>query len=421
MKTTNTLGITFYLKKCKARDGKAPIYLRITVDGRRCDVALKKDIEIKNWNNGKGIAKGKTDEIAHLNSYLEQLRSQVVVHYQDMQLKKKIITAEALKNLFCGVDEKEHSLMNLIDYHNNELGASLEPNTKKHYRTTRKFVLQFLKEKYKASDIYLSQLNYKFLIDFELFIKSDRPKRRKALSKHNSAMKYIQKLRKMVGVAIKNEWLNTDPFTKYKYSFDKTNREFLSREELKTIEAKHFSIERLQVVKDMFIFSCYTGLAYVDVSNLTPQNVSIGIDGEYWISIARHKTDQQVRIPLLPKALELINKYKNNPEVVSKGRLLPSFSNQKLNAYLKEIADLCEITKPLTFHIARHTFATTVTLTNGVPIESVSSMLGHTSIKTTQIYAKVIQQKVSQDMKLLREKMQQSSQTQNTSTHAQAV
>ena len=165
-------------------------------------------------------------------------------------------------------------------------------------------------------------------------------------------------------------------------------------------------IIRLQHAKDMFVFSCYTGLAYIDVYELSPQNVSLGIDGEYWISTYRHKTDIPVRIPLLPQALEIIEKYKNNPRVLESGRLLPVYANQLLNSYLKEIADFCGIEKPLTFHIARHTFATTVTLTNGVPIETVSKLLGHTSIKTTQIYAKVIEQKVSEDMRLLRQKMQ---------------
>ncbi|HEY4787351.1 MAG TPA: site-specific integrase, partial [Bacteroidales bacterium] len=162
---------------------------------------------------------------------------------------------------------------------------------------------------------------------------------------------------------------------------------------------------RLQHAKDMFVFSCYTGLAYIDAFNLTSQNIGIGIDGQYWISTCRKKTDQPVRIPLLPKAMEIIEKYKTHPYAIAKGKLLPIYSNQKLNSYLKEIADLCGITKPLTFHIARHTFATTITLSNGVPIETVSKLLGHGSIRTTQVYAKVIERKVSDDMSLLREKL----------------
>ena len=199
--------------------------------------------------------------------------------------------------------------------------------------------------------------------------------------------------------------LERDPFQKFKPSFIKTSREYLTDGELKAIEKKEFKSTRLQHAKDMFVFSCYTGLAYIDVYELTSHNIVLGIDGGYWINTSRHKTDIPVRVPLLPPAMAIIEKYKNNPRVLESGRLLPVYANQLLNNYLKEIADFCDIEKPLTFHIARHTFATTVTLTNGVPIETVSKLLGHTSIKTTQIYAKVIEQKVSSDMLQLREKL----------------
>ena len=160
-----------------------------------------------------------------------------------------------------------------------------------------------------------------------------------------------------------------------------------------------------QWAKDLFVFSCYTGLAYCDVMSLTKENISIGIDGEYWIMTSRKKTNQPVRVPLLSKALEIIEKYKHHPKAIATGTAFPNLTNQKLNSYLKEIADFCGITKNLTFHLARHTFATTVTLTNGVPIETVSKMLGHSNIRTTQVYAKVIEKKVSDDMMILRQKL----------------
>lgn len=209
----------------------------------------------------------------------------------------------------------------------------------------------------------------------------------------------------MVNLALKNEWLERDPFAKFKKTFTKTNRECLTEMELKTVELKEFKIERLSFVKDLFVFSCYTGLAYIDVMQLTPGSITFGIDGDMWLFTNRQKTDTNVKIPLLPKALEIIEKYKEHPKAQADETLFPIISNQKLNSYLKEIADLCGITKNLTFHLARHTFATTVTLTNGVPIETVSKLLGHSSIRTTQIYAKVVERKVSEDMKLLKEKM----------------
>jgi integrase/recombinase XerD len=406
MKTTNTFGVVFYLRKYKARDGKAPIYARITVDGQRTDIALKRDIDMENnWNSAKGMAKGKSEEIRALNTYLEQVRSRLTECYQEIQIKKKLVTAEAVKNKFCGFEEKEHSLISLFDYHNTEMKTTLEWGTLKNYFTTRRYVEEYLKTHLRTSDVYLSQLNYKFLTEFERFMKAYVPKDQKLPCGQNTIMKHIERMRKVVNMAIKNDWLDRDPFQKFQPSFIKSNRQFLTADELAAIEQKEFKIIRLQHAKDMFVFSCYTGLAYIDVYELTPQNLSLGIDGGYWINTSRHKTDIPVRIPLLPKPLAIIEKYKNNPRVLASEKLLPVYSNQNLNAYLKEIADFCGIEKPLTFHIARHTFATTVTLTNGVPIETVSKLLGHTSIKTTQIYAKVIEQKVSDDMKMLKDKL----------------
>ena len=218
-------------------------------------------------------------------------------------------------------------------------------------------------------------------------------------------MKHIERLCKMVNMAITMDWLVKDPFAKYKQHFDKVERFYLTKEELSAIENKKFSIERLQTVKDLFIFSCYTGLAYIDTMNLTAGNIVKGIDGNDWLITSRQKTDTDVRIPLLPQAEELIKKYHNHPKAVNYGTLFPVISNQKMNAYLKEIADLCNINKAITFHIARHTFATTVTLSNGVPIESVSKMLGHTTIRSTQVYAKVVEQKLSEDMQNLKKRM----------------
>jgi len=406
MRSNNTFGVQFITRSNKAKNGKYPLYARISVDGRRMEISLKRFIYPDNWNDAKGTARGKNDEVRSLNTFLEQVRSRLTECYQELLLKKKLVTAEAVKDLFCGVEEKEHSLMTLFDYHNNEMKNILEWGTMKNYYTTKNYFQLYLKEVLHTSDIYLSHLNYKFLVGYQKFMKERKPLLPKKPCGQNTVMKHIERLRKVVNLAIKNEWLDRDPFTKFQPSFIRNDRQFLTADELAAIEARDYSIIRLQHAKDMFVFSCYTGLAYIDAYNLTPQNLSIGIDGGYWINTCRKKTDQPVRIPLLPKAMEIIEKYKTHPYVLAKGKLLPVYSNQKLNAYLKEIADLCGIPKPLTFHIARHTFATTVTLTNGVPIETVSKLLGHTSIKTTQIYAKVIEQKVSEDIRLLRTKLE---------------
>lgn len=403
MRTNKTFGVQFIVRTNKAKNGKAPLYARISVDGRRLELSLRKFIYPDNWNEVKGVAKARNEEMRALNTHLEQVRSRLTECYQELTLKKKLVTADAVKDLFCGVEEEEHSLMSMFDYHNSEMKSILEWGTLKNYYTTKTYFRLYLEEVLRTSDVFLSQLNYKFLIGFQKFMKDHKPLLPKKPCGQNTIMKHIERLRKIVNLAIKNEWLDKDPFMKFQPVFIRHDRQFLTDGELAAIEARDYSIVRLQHAKDMFVFSCYTGLAYIDAFNLTPQNISIGIDGEYWIITCRKKTDQPIRIPLLPKALEIIEKYKTHPYVISRGKLLPVYSNQKMNAYLKEIADLCGIEKPLTFHIARHTFATTVTLTNGVPIETVSKLLGHTSIRTTQIYAKVIEKKVSDDMRNLRD------------------
>ena len=218
-------------------------------------------------------------------------------------------------------------------------------------------------------------------------------------------MKHLERFHKIIRLAVKMSWLDRDPFTMFQLKFNKTERGYLTTAELTRLESKKLTIERIAYVRDLFVLSCYTGLAYIDVMELTPDNLVYGIDNNQWIKTTREKTRIPVNVPLLPQAARIIEKYKTHPKAVAGGTLLPHISNQKLNSYLKEVADLCDINKILTYHVARHTFATAVTLSNGVPIETVSKMLGHTTIRTTQIYAKVIERKVSDDMNVLRDKL----------------
>jgi len=255
-----------------------------------------------------------------------------------------------------------------------------------------------MKHTYNVSDYRLNKINHKFITDFEFYLKSERE------CAHNSTIKYIKNFKKIVRIAIANDWIVKDPFLNYKVQLKEVKREFLSEEEMQTMLEKDLHTHRLELVRDIFIFCCYTGLAYSDVKKLSKDSIVIGIDGEKWIKTNRTKTGTRISIPLLPPALKILKKYENSPLSVSKGVLLPVLSNQKSNAYLKEIADLCGIKKNLMTHLARHTFATTVTLSNGVGIESVSKMLGHTSIKTTQHYAKILDSKVSDDMAILKQK-----------------
>ena len=405
METKTTFSTSFFIRKSSSSEGLLQIYCRITVNSERAEFSIKKNVLERLWEKGK--VKGNSEEARVVNSYIKQIEAKIFEHYREMLASNKLITAEALKNAYMGIGEKEHSLMTLINYHNIELKTTLEWGTMKNYMTTQKYVELFLKEKLRTSDIFLSQLNYKFIFDFELFIKAYQPLDHHKPCGQNTVMKHIERLRKMVNLAIRNEWLSKDPFAKFAPSFTKSTREFLTAAELTSIEEKGFSIIRLKHVRDLFVFSCYTGLAYVDLMNLTPDNIVLGIDGEHWLKTSRQKTDNAVNIPLLPKALEIMEKYKEHPKALADGTLFPNISNQKLNSYLKEIADVCGIDKNLTFHLARHTFATTVTLTNGVPMETVSKLLGHSSIRTTQIYAKVVEKKVREDMNNLKHKLGQ--------------
>lgn len=217
-----------------------------------------------------------------------------------------------------------------------------------------------------------------------------------------------------------NDWLDKNPFANYKSKVKEVERVYLSEVEIQNIINKDFKTERLSLVRGIFLFSCFTGLAYVNVKNLTKSYLSIGIDGEKWIFTRRQKTETASKIPILPLTQMIIDKYEDDPECNNQSKLLPILSNQKMNAYLKEIAGICEIDKELTFHIARHTFATTITLTNGVPIESVSKLLGHKNLRTTQHYGRVLDKKVSVDMKILREKfslLKNNQQQQNLNFH----
>ncbi|WP_223034064.1 site-specific integrase [Hanstruepera marina] len=402
MKTSTTFSILFWLKLSKAKNGKAPLYARITVNGKRAEISLKRKIKIEYWSSAKNKVKGTNQEARIINEFLDQVSSELHQSKNELKSEGKIISAQTVKARYLKEDELNFSLNDIIKYHNEDMVGKLKWGTQKNYFTTQGYIADFIFIKYKVTDMYLKQLDYNFILRFEKYLRSYIPTDHQKPMGNNTVMKHIERFRKMITLAYKLEWIERDPFINFQSKFEKVERGFLTELELLSIEEKYFSIERLRLVKDLFIFACYTGLSYIDVVNLTENDINYGIDGEFWITMKREKTNNQLRIPILPKALGIIMKYKRNPRALANGTIFPKMSNQKLNAYLKEIADLCEIKKNLTFHLARHTFATTVTLSNGVPIETVSKLLGHSRISTTQIYAKVIERKVSEDMGVLK-------------------
>lgn len=404
MQSQTNFNLLFWVNASRAKNNLVSVYARITVNGKRANISLKRKVAVSEWNSNKGRARGTKQESRLLNRYLDNVKNRIHEAHQELIKEKAFICAQSIKARFLGEDNEEYSLLTLVDYHNTQMSESLSYGTLKNYFTTQKYIKLFLSIK-KIQDIYLSQLSYRFIVDFEKFLRSYVPEDHQKKMENNTVMKHIQRLRKMVTLAYKMEWIDKDPFIKFKPSYIKNERAFLREDELQAIIDKEFEIERLNLVKDLFLFSCYTGLSYIDVMQLNEDNIALGIDGGKWLITNRQKTHNKVKIPLLPISEMLIIKYKGHIKAKKTKTLFPTISNQKLNAYLKEIADLCKIKKNLTFHIARHTFATSVTLSNGVPIETVSKLLGHSKIATTQIYAKVIERKVSDDMKLLRDVM----------------
>jgi site-specific recombinase XerD len=410
-----TFSLLFYIRKNKMlANGTAPIYLRITIDGKRKEITTKRHIEPEKWNTEAQKVNGNTEEAKSLNAYLKTLE-QEVYETQHLLLKDKTtVTTEGLKNKLLGIDNQKRYLVPIFEDHNKKIealiGDEFAQGTLERYKTSLKHTVDFLKWKYNVSDIDVAEINHAFITEYEFYLRSVRK------CNNNSAVKYVKNFGKIIRICLANGWLDKNPFANYKAKVKEVERVFLSKEELAVVETKVFRTVRLNQIRDIFLFSCYTGLAYADVKKLDKSQIAIGIDGEKWIYTNRQKTDTRSNIPLLPMAQAILDKYENDIECINKGKLLPVLSNQKMNEYLKEIATLCEIEKEFTYHTARHTFATTVTLTNGVPIESVSKMLGHKDLKTTQHYAKILDSKVSEDMKLLREKFSNINKNANVKT-----
>ena len=400
----NTFSILFYPRGNDIdKNGKVPIYARITVNGKRSEFSIKRKVLIEKWNPGTGKVMGKTQDAFELNKYMISIENRLNIIQAQLSENKALITADKIKRIYLGNDSKHKMLLEIFQKHNEEVselvGKDFAAGTLERYSTAKKHVSDYILKDYKVKDIPVKDVNHKFITGFEYYLKTDRN------CAHNSAVKYITNFKKIVRIALANDWISSDPFLNWKPKLKIVDREYLTKEEIQRIINKEFSSDRLNQVKDIFIFSCFTGLAYADVKKLTKNDLVIGIDGQNWIMTKRTKTDIRSNIPILSIPQAIIDKYKESGESCNSELLLPVLSNQKMNSYLKEIADLCGIKKNLTFHLARHTFATTVTLTNGVPIESVSKMLGHKSLRTTQHYAKILDKKVSEDMNALRLKM----------------
>lgn len=388
----------FYIRRDKTnKKGEAPVFMRLTINGERADASIKRFIEPHAWNSAKGKANEKSRGGKDLNLYLDAISANILRIQRDLELDKKEVSAQIILNRYLGKEQSDrHTLMEVFRAHNEKCralsGISLAPGTVIRYETSLRLTEEFLQKS------YLDEVTNQFIEDFEFFLKTVRR------CCHNTTTKYLLNFKKIIRIALAKGWMKKDPFAQIHFHFEPVEREFLEKQELKTILNKEITITRLAQVRDIFCFCCLTGLAFMDVQQLKPEHLVADIHGKIWIRKPRQKTKNMCNIPLLDEAQKIIDRYKDHPYCQTHGVLLPVCSNQKMNSYLKELADICGIRKNLSTHCARHTFAT-LTLASGATIDNVAKMLGHANVNMTRRYAKVLDSSIMRDMEVVAENM----------------
>ncbi|ATV32214.1 site-specific integrase [Prevotella intermedia] len=390
----------FYLRSNYVnKEGKTPVMLRIYLNNERLSIGSTGiAVQQSQWDREKERLKGRTTEALSTNLELDNIQSGLQTIFKKVEMTDEV-SLERIKSEYLGKKEDVDTLMSLFNKHNSDVarqvGVSVEAATLQKYNVCKKHFSNFLRDKYGRSDIRLSELGYIVIHDFDIYLRTVVGQNPNTATRMMKTFKTITILGRKLGV------LHHDPFLNIRFHMEPVNRGFLTDEEILKIANKDFGIGRLELVRDVFVFSCFTGLAYIDVYNLAPENI-VTLNGKQWIMTKRQKTSVETNVLLLDIPKSIIAKYSG--KTYRDGKLFPMLTNQKLNSYLKEIADICGIKKNLTFHLARHTFAT-MSLSKGVPIESVSKMLGHTNIKTTQIYARITNKKIEHDMDELADKL----------------
>lgn len=393
--------VSFYLRSKKNKDGKSSILIRLYLNSERLIIgSAGLNVDEKQWDNNKGRAKGRSAEANKVNEGLDRIELDLMHLFRRYEFSDTL-SLDFIKAQYYGKSSDSDSFLKFFDdFLSNikeEVGISRSETSFTKFSIIRRRFAAFLKDRYGRSDLLMGELSYKYISDFEHYCITV------VKLKHNTTMRLMRDFKTVILRAQKMGLLKHDPFLNYKIRFEKTDRGFLTEDEIAALMGKHFSIKRLEQVRDIFVFSCFTGLAYIDLAQLSKEHI-VNIDGREWIMKNRQKTDVKSSVLLLDVAKQILEKYKEQMADDPKGRLLPVCSNQKMNAYLKEIADLCGIEKRLSCHLARHTFAT-LALSKGVAVESVSRMLGHTNIQTTQIYARIVNKKIESDMLNLSSKL----------------
>ena len=375
------------------KSGRVPILMQLTIGQQTCHISTKQNILPEKWGDGKPI--GHTREDQAITAVLEEIRTKAYNKFLQLQGQNINVTPERLKQALLGKDQVQpRGYVEIFDQwlveYSKMVGITTSKRTLDKYILVRNRLQDYIASQLGVKDISLEEVTPKFLSNFDNYLRVEYN------MANNHAMKIRQKLRTIYKVAIDNGWVSKNPFSTVKIHFDPVERDVLTKSELTALIQTDMIFDRLEKMRDVFVFACFTGLAHCDVAGLTKENIITDEAGQVWLKTHRQKTSEVVDIPLLEIPQLIIKKYQGMKEL--NGKLLPTLTNSCSNLYLKEVAVRCGINKTLTFHMARHTFATTVTLSNGVPIESVAKMLGHRNIRTTQIYAKIIKDKLAEDM-----------------------
>lgn len=394
----SSFAILFFIRESRVRkDGTASIEVVLTVNGERCAFSTGKRVKSCNWDKTKQQVKGKDEEAQSLNNYLKAIKAKLYQKEAELLDRGFIITAELLRDAYFDKVEslKEKSLFEVFEEHNKEqeklVGNGVSKATYWISVYTVRLLKEFVQQKYKREDLYLRELNLNFIQSFHTFLRIDKG------MAQNSSTKHLKLLKKIINLAVANSYMATNPFITYKIEREPVEIDFLDEEELRKIINFDTPLPRLERAKDMFLFGCFTGLSYIDIKTLAPEHFEKDNAGRIWIKKRRVKTGVLSRIPLLPIAKLILDKYKGGE------KLLPIQDPADINKYLKDIAILCDIKKRITFHTSRHTFASTVTLANNISLEVVSKMLGHTNTRMTTHYAKLIDKCIGEQMDKLME------------------
>ena len=404
-----TFKILFYIQKTRiAKDGQAPILLRVTVNGQRVVLSVNLKVNPKNWSAvaGRSIANSRMDD--ELNARLDTIRLRLMQVYREMEIDRETITAQKIIDKYLGRDSKPViMLLDVFREHNERChklaGNGMSPATVERYETSYKHTAEFIDLVYSKKDIPIIDVDHKFITDYEFYLRTERK------CSHNTAVKYLKNFKKIIRIALANDYISKDPFVNIRFKLEEVERDFLEDHEIKAMIEKSITIPRLAQVRDVFIFSVFTGLAFSDLKGLRAEHLVRDNNGDMWIRKARQKTKNMCNIPLLDPARLILEKYEDHPECVNKGVLLPMLCNQKYNAYLKELATICGINKEVSAHCGRHSFATSIALANGVSIENVAKMLGHSNTNMTRHYARVLDKSIKHDMALVNSKFSEQS------------